>query len=315
MQITKNNLIKLSQGEIDDLIDWAARFLTPRANPFPNVIMLDHIDQPQDMLTSRVVLLLEGLTKVDHDLHAERFWGVAHEHERYSGLPAWTYDETKRKPGIERWQGPKHWGWGEKHTVRVMVTAAKIRDAMAKAGVDLSKYTINTVNGPRPIQLPNPDDRYGNELVAAWREHRRQLSAGTRAKNATIKKEVRAEVAMTPDTDIERMRLMETNRKQEREIARLRALLSEKNVDSSQIKQLQTDLCDLMGVVDKLTEDNAKMADFIAKVQEQRIEKERRAKVAERIAQGLPKVAVRGFEISKTALDAPWCYHDYVGAD
>jgi hypothetical protein len=316
MHITKNNLIKLTQREIDDLVEWSKRILAPKS-AFSHIVLLGEIEDPQDMLISRVALLLEGLTKADHDLHAERFWGVVEERERYLAkygfdLPVWTYDPEKRKDGIERWQGPQNWGWAEKHIVRVTVTADKIRKAMAEVGVDLSKLTINTSHGPRPFKMP--DSLYGDELVAAWREHRRKLSAGTRAKTAQVREQAKAEMALVENTDAERARLMEANLNQAREIARLRAMLSERNVDSSQIKQLEKDRDELVEQLAKLSDDNANMAAFIAKVTEERLKKERQDEIAVRAQTGIKGQLTRprGYRVPESVRDVPICFHDYI---
>ena len=320
MLITKNNLIKLTQGEIDDLIDWAKRILAPKP-ALPNVVFLDLIDQPQDMLTSRVVLLLEGLTKVDHDLHGDRFWGVVQEREWYLAhyridLPQWTYDTEKRKDGAERWQGPKTWGWAEKHIVRVTVTADKIRKAMDEVGVDLSKLTINTSYGPRPLDLP--DSTYGNELVARWRDHRRNLSAGTRAKASLDREQVKVEMTKTADTDSERA--PHRNEPQagagDRSTSR-DAVGAQCGGLSSQIKQLEKDVSDLVEQLAKLNEDNVQMAAFIAKVREDRLKKERQEKIAARAQSGIKGqltalTGPQGYRVPESVRDVPLCFHDYI---
>jgi chromosome segregation ATPase len=186
---------------------------------------------------------------------------------------------------------------------------------MNEVGVDLSKLMINTSHGPRPLDLP--DSTYGNELVARWRDHRRNLSAGTRAKAALDREQVKAEMAKTDDTDIERARLMETNLRQEREIARLRAMLSERNVDSSQIKQLEKDVSDLVEQLAKLNEDNIQMAAFIAKVREDRRKKERQEKIAARAQSGIKGqltalTGPQGYRVPESVRDVPLCFHDYI---
>jgi hypothetical protein len=95
-------------------------------------------------------------------------------------------------------------------------------------------------------------------------------------------------------------------------------MLSERNVEENQMKQLEKDRSDLVDQLAKLNEDNTRMAHFIALVREDRLKKQHQAEIAARAQSGITKgqltalTGPQGYRVPESVRDVPLCFHDYI---